>query len=116
MTLTFELVRDIIKDNVSAKFQVCSSNGSTVRALTNRHTDTQTGPILYPRQLTREGNDILFPKHWKALAFVISVSLTGAKTLENMGLLSTWCAGVISAVNGHFGMERGPDLSMVCVC
>ena len=33
------------------------SNGSVVRELTNRHTQTdrQTGPILYPRPLTREG-------------------------------------------------------------
>ncbi len=64
MTLTFELVRDIIQGNVPAKFQVRSSNGSTMRALTDRQTDrhtdtqthTQTGPILYPRPLTREGN------------------------------------------------------------
>ncbi len=30
------------------------SNGSAVRALTDTQTDTQTGPILYPRLLTRE--------------------------------------------------------------
>ena len=34
-------------------------------------------------------NDVLFPKHWKVLAFVISFFLTGAKTLESMGLLSS---------------------------
>ncbi len=31
------------------------SNGSVVRALTDRHTHTRTGPIPYPRPLTREG-------------------------------------------------------------
>ncbi len=57
MTLTFEPIRDIIKVNASTKFRVCMSNGSAVRALTNRQTDThtQTGPILYPGPLTREG-------------------------------------------------------------
>ncbi len=35
-------------------------------------------------------NDVLFPKHWKVLWFVISFSLTGTKTLESMGLLSSW--------------------------
>ncbi len=57
MTLTFELIRDIIKVNASTKFRVCMSNGSAMRALTDRqtHTHTQTGPILYPRPLTREG-------------------------------------------------------------
>ncbi len=57
MTLTFELIWDIIKVNASTKFRVCTSNGSAVRALTDRqtHTHTQTGPILYPRPLTREG-------------------------------------------------------------
>ena len=34
---------------------------------------------------------VLFPKHWKVFAFVISFSLTGAKTLESFGLLSSWC-------------------------
>ena len=46
MTLTFELVRDIIIGNVPAKFQVRSSSGLTLRALTDRqthgHTDTHT--------------------------------------------------------------------------
>ena len=36
-------------------------------------------------------NDVVFPKHWKVLAFMISFSLTGAKTLESVGLLSSWC-------------------------
>ncbi len=40
---------------------------------------------------TESDNDVLFPKHWKLLAFVISFSLTGAKTLESVGLLSSWC-------------------------
>ena len=39
-------------------------------------------------------NDVLFHKHWKVLAFVISFSLTGAKTWESMGLLSSWCEGL----------------------
>ena len=57
MTLTFELIRDIIKVNASIKYWVCMSNGSAMRALTDRQTDThtQTGPILYPPPLTREG-------------------------------------------------------------
>ncbi len=55
MTLTLELIRDIIKVHPSTKFKVCMSNGSAGRALTDRHTDAQTGPILYPRPLTREG-------------------------------------------------------------
>ncbi len=33
-----------------------------------------------------------FPKHWQVLAFEMSFSLTSAKTLESMGLLSSWCA------------------------
>ncbi len=46
MTLTFKLVRDIIKVILPAKFLVRTSNGSAVRALTDRqthrHIDTQT--------------------------------------------------------------------------
>ncbi len=37
MTLTFKLIRDIIKVNPSTKFWVRMSNSSTVRALTDRH-------------------------------------------------------------------------------
>ncbi len=55
MTLTSELVRDMVKVNPSTKFWVRMFNGSVARALTDRHTDTQTGPILYPRPLMREG-------------------------------------------------------------
>ncbi len=51
MTLTFELVQDTIKVSCSAKFRVRAPNGSAMRALTNRRTRTQTGPILYPRPL-----------------------------------------------------------------
>ncbi len=40
--MTFELIRDIVKVNASTKFRVCMSNGSAVRALTNRHTHTRT--------------------------------------------------------------------------
>ncbi len=56
-TLTFELIQDIVKVNVCTKFWVCTSNGSAVRELTDAHTHThrQTGPISYPRPLTREG-------------------------------------------------------------
>ncbi len=42
MTLTFDLFRDIIAGNVPAKFEVCNLNGSTVRALTDEHTDAHT--------------------------------------------------------------------------
>ncbi len=55
MTLTFELIRDIVTVNPSTKFRVRMSNGSAVRALTDGQTDGLTGPILYPRPLTREG-------------------------------------------------------------
>ncbi len=40
VTLTFELVRDIIKVNVPTNFRVHVSNCSTVRALNNGQTDT----------------------------------------------------------------------------
>ncbi len=61
--MTFELIQDIGKVNPCTKSWVSASNGSIVRALTNRHThtqthrhtDAQTGPILYPLPLTREG-------------------------------------------------------------
>ena len=46
MTLTFELVQDIIKVNPCTKFHDRTPNGSAVRALTDRHTDTQTAPFL----------------------------------------------------------------------
>ncbi len=59
MTLTFELIRDIVKVNPSTKFRVRTLNGFAGRVLTDgqtdRWTDGQTGPILYPRPLTREG-------------------------------------------------------------
>ena len=54
-TLTFKLIRDIVMVNVHAELQVHISNSSAVRALTDGQTDTQAGPILYPRPLTREG-------------------------------------------------------------
>ncbi len=64
MTLTFELVQDIIEVHTSTKFWVRTSNRSAVRALTDGQTDgqtnRQTGPILYPRPLTREGIIISF--------------------------------------------------------
>ena len=42
MTLTIELVQDIIKVNPCTKYHDHISNGSAVRALTYRHTHTQT--------------------------------------------------------------------------
>ena len=42
MTLTFELIRDIVKVNPSTKFWVRASNGSARRVLTDKHTHTQT--------------------------------------------------------------------------
>ncbi len=42
MTLTFELIQDIVKVNPSTKFWVRIFNGSAGRALTNEHTHTQT--------------------------------------------------------------------------
>ena len=58
MTLTFELDLDMIQVDLHVKFLVRMSNGSAVRVLnyrqTDRHTHTQTGPILLPRPLTRE--------------------------------------------------------------
>ena len=42
LTLTFELGLDLIKVNPHTKFRDPRSNGSAVRALTNRHTDSQT--------------------------------------------------------------------------
>ncbi len=42
-TLTFKVIRDTIKVNVSTKFWVCTSNGSAVRAFK----ETKAGPIPY---------------------------------------------------------------------
>ncbi len=42
MTLTFELIRDIIMVHTSTKFWVCTSNSSPMRALTDTHTLTHT--------------------------------------------------------------------------
>ena len=50
MTLIFDLDLDIVQVDVHVKFLVCMPNGSVVRVCT----DTQTGPILLPRPLTRE--------------------------------------------------------------
>ncbi len=55
MTLTFELIRDIIKVNASTKFWVSASNASTVRALTDRQTD---GTDSIPSTADVEGNNI----------------------------------------------------------
>ena len=42
MTLTFELIRDIVIFNQPTKFWVRTSNGSVGRVLTDKHTHTQT--------------------------------------------------------------------------
>ncbi len=42
MTLTFKLVRDFVKVNISTKFCVRNSNGTAVRVLTNWRTHTHT--------------------------------------------------------------------------
>ncbi len=64
MTLTFELIWDMVKVNVFLKSLVRMSDGSVVRELTDAQTDRQTdmcltdrqtGPIPYPRPLTLEG-------------------------------------------------------------
>ena len=62
MTLTFELIQDIVKVNACTKFWVRTSNGSAVRELIDAHTHRQTGPILYPRPLTQEGITLYRPK------------------------------------------------------
>ncbi len=57
VTLTFQPIWVVVKVNDTCEFWVCMLNNSAGRALTNRHThtDTHTGPILYPRPLMREG-------------------------------------------------------------
>ncbi len=42
MTLTFELIQDIIMVNTCTKYWVRRSNGLDVRELTDAHTHTQT--------------------------------------------------------------------------
>ncbi len=56
MTLYYDVMasRDI-KVHTSTKFWVDLSNGLAVSLLTDGQTDRLTGPILYPRPLTREG-------------------------------------------------------------
>ncbi len=58
MTLTFELIRDIIKVNASTKFRVCMSNGSAVRAFTDTHTHTD-GTDFIPSTATQEGKMLI---------------------------------------------------------
>ncbi len=57
MTLTFELIRAVIKLKLYTKFQVCRSNGSAVRVLNNRqmhrHTD---GTDFIPSTADAGGN------------------------------------------------------------
>ena len=47
MTLTFEPVQDTIEVNPCTKFHDCTPNGSAVRVLTDRHTDTQTDGSVF---------------------------------------------------------------------
>ena len=54
MTLTIELVREVIKVNPCAKFHDHMPNGSALRVLTDKQAHTQTAPFLKPRPLTRE--------------------------------------------------------------
>ena len=54
MTLIIKLILDIDQLDAHTKFRVSISNGSAVRAQTNRRTDKKTGPILLPRPPTRE--------------------------------------------------------------
>ncbi len=56
MTLTFKLIRDIIKANASNKFWVPTSNGSVVRALTDRHTH-RDGTNSIPTTADTGGNE-----------------------------------------------------------
>ena len=80
--MTFKLIRDVIKFevNASTKFWVCTSNGSAVRALTDRH--TQMGPIPYPRLLMLEGMKL--HTHWKHLAWVASLKMTFRASKKSM--------------------------------
>ncbi len=43
MTLNFELIQDIVNVDPCTKSWVFASNGSTVRALTDAHTQRHTG-------------------------------------------------------------------------
>ncbi len=81
MTLTFELVRDIVKMNPCAKFWVHTLNCSAVRALTNKQTDgTDFMPSTADAGGTREGMTMLnFP-------FIIDMIESGRKNYS-------WCAG-----------------------
>ena len=54
MTLPIKLDLDMVQADPHVKLFVHMSNGSAMRVLTDRHTDTQTGPILLPRPLTQE--------------------------------------------------------------
>ncbi len=64
--LTYDLdlrtILDIIKINPHTKFLVCTTNGLTMRSLTNRHMDAQTGLNLYPCLLMWEGIKVLRSK------------------------------------------------------
>ena len=55
MTLLIKLDLDILYIHLPAKIHVSMLNGLAPRALNDRQTDTQTGPMLYPRQLTWQG-------------------------------------------------------------
>ncbi len=59
MTLTIELIQDIVKVNACPKFWVRTSNGSAVSQLTDAHTHTQTdGTDFIPSTADAGGNKI----------------------------------------------------------
>ncbi len=47
MTLTNELIRDVVTVNPCTKFHDHTPNGSAVRALTDRHTHTHTDSSVF---------------------------------------------------------------------
>ncbi len=70
MTLTFKLVRDIIKVNVPTNFRVRMSNRSTVRALNNRQTDRRTDRQTHrtdfiPSTANAGGKNLVFDLVWE---------------------------------------------------
>ena len=61
MTLTFKLIRDMVKVHVCTKFWVRTSIGSVVRALTDGQTDKLTDGIDFiPSTADAGGNDLFY--------------------------------------------------------
>ena len=68
LTLTIKVMQDIIKVNPCTKFGDHTSNGSAVRALTDRQTDTHThshtdGSVFITSTANAGGNDTLCSKN-----------------------------------------------------